>query len=280
MGGAVRYWLDGRARVHRFEALLARDLPVRVELLRDDRTVPAAIAALGGRAVTPRGITRREAGTLSQLRLRNRDAGGGAVRMTLPTPDGATHATGWVDWRDTVAYLRLTGPGHPRGGMLLRADRFGIAIRPAATRDRRDRPAAGDDRRNRPPLPPPNDGWRLDRWSTRGDARGTFDVDLLLNELLTLGSPVRDRVRPLRAHAGWLREDELRGRPVAVYELPKPAERGVRPGQARLRYWVGRAGVLRRLELRTRSGGFAQLDVVPGRTPQLAPMAGTVRARH
>jgi hypothetical protein len=76
-------------------------------------------------------------------------------------------------------------------------------------------------------------------------------------------------VKVVRARATRLRADELRSRPVAVYEVPKLAERGVGPGQARMRYWLGRDGVLRRLELRTRGGGFAQLDIVPARVPPL-----------
>jgi hypothetical protein len=120
-----------------------------------------------------------------------------------------------------------------------------------------------------PPLPPPAGGWRAQPWSARCDAGGTYDLDLLLNELLTLASPRRDPMRPLRAAAARLRADVLRGRPVTVYELPKAAERGLPRGQARLRYWVGRDGVLHRLELRTRTGGFAQLDVATGAIPPL-----------
>ena len=36
-----------------------------------------------------------------------------------------------------------------------------------------------------------------------------------------------------------------------------------------MRYWVDRSGLLRRLELRTRTGAFAQLDLVPGPVPDL-----------
>jgi hypothetical protein len=257
MGGAVRYWLDGRARVHRLEALLAPDLPARVDLLRDDKAAPPAIPALGGHPIAPREVSRREAVQLARMRQRNRATGGGRITLVLPDRAGTSRATGWVDWRTTAAYLRLTGPGHPPGGTLVRADRYGTATRPASGRN------------DRPPLPPPTGGWRLAPWSAGGDAQGAFDLELLLNELLALSAPERDPVRVVRARAARLRADELRNRPVAVYEVPKLAERGVGRGQARMRYWLGRDGVLRRLELRTRGGGFAQLDVVPGRVPPL-----------
>jgi hypothetical protein len=36
-----------------------------------------------------------------------------------------------------------------------------------------------------------------------------------------------------------------------------------------MRYWVDRDGTLRRLEVRTRSGAYGYLDVVPGPVPTL-----------
>ncbi|NGM14455.1 hypothetical protein ENC19_18200 [Verrucosispora sp. CWR15] len=42
-------------------------------------------------------------------------------------------------------------------------------------------------------------------------------------------------------------------------------------GRGPLRYWVDRSGTLRRLELSTRSGAWAQLDLTPGRVPRLTP---------
>lgn len=272
MGGAVRYWLDHRSRVHHLEALLAADLPVRIDLLRADRRPPAAIAALGGHPISPRAVSHQEARRLSGLRLRNHAAGGGRVTVTLPTGDGGTvGGTGWVDWRGTVAYLRLTGPHDRAPAQLLRADRLGVATR-RAPRAPRQGAAAG------PPLPPPDGpSWRLSRWSSRGDEQGTYDLELLLNELLSVAAPGRDPVRPLRAHAVRLRTDRLADGLVAVYEMPKRAERGEPAGRARLRYWVAQDGVLRRLELRTRGGAFAQLDIEPGRVPRL-PASG--RGRH
>ena len=85
------------------------------------------------------------------------------------------------------------------------------------------------------------------------------------------GRTVDDAVE-LRASAVWLRGDTLDGRSVSVFEMPKPAEAGEPPGHARLRYWVDGAGLLRRLELRTRTGAFAQLDLTPVPPPHLPPV--------
>jgi hypothetical protein len=257
----VRYWLDGASRVHRVEALLATDLPVRIDLVRDDRRRPAAIPALGGRPISPRAVNRREANALARLRRSNRDAGGGRITLVLPGHDGVVRGSGWVDWRVPAARLRLTGPGHPSPGTALRAGARGIATRRApkggnpgvGTADSAGRPGAA---------------WQFSRWAARADDQGAYDLELLLSELLALSALDRDPVGPVRAAAGRLRGDRLRGATVAVYELPKRSERGMPRGRARLRYWLARDGVLRRLELRTRSGVFAQLDVVPG------PVAG------
>jgi hypothetical protein len=258
MGGAVQYWLDRDARVHRLEALLATDTPVRVDLDRADRTAPAVLDVLGGATLHPRPVTDAEAETLARLRQRNLAAGGGEVRLTLPAEDGGmTRAAGWLDWRRTVAYLAVA---EPAGHRLVRADGSGVATRS-------QRPA----RTGPPPLPAPQDGgWKHTPWEGRGDERGGYDLDLLLNEALSLSGWERDDVGVLRETAVWLRADELRGTPVAVYEIPRPieVEAGVAAGEARLRYWVDTdTGVLRRLEIRTRSGGFGQLDLRPGPVP-------------
>jgi hypothetical protein len=260
MGGAVRYWLDGASRVHRLEALLATDLPVRVDLVRNDRRRPAAIAALGGRPISPRAVNRREADALAWLRRRNRDAGGGRITLVLPSGDGVVRGAGWVDWRVPAARLRLTGPGHPAPGTVLRAGARGVAIRRAPKSGYPGAGAAHFAGR-------PGAAWQFSGWAARADKHGAYDLELLISELLALSAPARDPVRPVRAAAGRLRTDRLRGAAVTVFELPKRSERRMPRGRARLRYWLAGDGVLRRLELRTRSGVFAQLDVVPGTPP-------------
>jgi hypothetical protein len=117
-------------------------------------------------------------------------------------------------------------------------------------------------------LPPPTErGWTYHDWARRADAMGGLDLDLLLNEALSVGTTSREDSARLRTSAAWLRGDSVGGHTVAVFEIPKVAEAGAARGQARLRYWVDGAGILRRLELRTRTGAFAQLDLDPGPVP-------------
>ncbi|WP_407567083.1 hypothetical protein [Polymorphospora sp. A560] len=265
MGGAVRYWLDGDARLHRFEALLAGNQPVNAHLDRADSAGITAIDALGGRPVEPRAVTAEEADLLSRMRQRNRALGGGKVTFTLPTmPIANLRGTGLVDWRNTVAYVAVGDLDKPGETALIRADRTGPAIRVAPQRVTADR---------QPPVPPPTDrSWTHVDWRQRGDAQGALDVDLLITELLALGTGARDDVAALRRSAIRLRDDRVDGTAVTVFEVGRPGQPGARPGQGRLRYWVDSSGALRRLELRTRTGAFAQLDVDPGRVAYVRPV--------
>jgi hypothetical protein len=260
MGGAVRYWLDGDARLHRFEALLTKDLPVKVDLTREERPEIVAIDALGGRTTKPRKVIAAEAEALALMRQRNRAAGGGRITLTIPMlPAGMMLANGWLDWRETVAYLGAYDMDKPDERVLMRANRTGVTVR-------NDGFAAG----KLPPLPPPAGKWQTIPWAARGDALGGLDLDLLLNEALAVSGTGRDDAAALRGFALWLRKDTLAGGPVTVYEIARGADRGGGRGAARIRYWMDRTGVLRRLELRTRTGAFAQLDITPGEVPTLS----------
>lgn len=259
MGGAVRYWLDGDARLHRFEALLTKDLPVKVDLTREEGPELVAIDALGGRVTKPRQVTAAEANALALMRQRNRAAGGGRITLTVPMiPAGMLLANGWLDWRGTVAYIGAYDMDKTDERVLMRVNRTGVTVR-------NDGFTAG----KLPPLPPPAGGWQTIPWSARGDALGGLDLDLLLNEALAVSGTGKDDTAALRKAAMWLRRDTLGGGPVNVYEITKGADVGGARGAARIRYWMDRTGVLRRLELRTRSGAFAQLDIVPGDVPTL-----------
>ncbi|MDQ7909510.1 hypothetical protein RB614_33805 [Phytohabitans sp. ZYX-F-186] len=259
MGGAVRYWLDGDGRLHRFEALLTKDLPVKVDLSREERPELVAIDALGGRATKPRQVTEDEAEALALMRQRNRAAGGGRITLTVPMlPAGMLLANGWLDWRYTVAYIGAYDMDKKDERILMRANRTGVTVRS-------DGFTAGKP----PPLPPPAGGWQTIPWSARGDELGGLDLDLLLNEALAVSGTGEDDPAALREAALWLRRDTLAGGPVNVYEIQKGADVGGARGAARIRYWMDRTGVLRRLELRTRTGAFAQLDITPGEVPTL-----------
>jgi hypothetical protein len=270
MGGAVRYYLDGQSRVRRLDALLGANLPVQIDFQRDERPELTAIDELGGAAVTPRAITPVEAKTLSRLRLRDLATRGGTVTVTMPTAGArVVRATGWLDWANTVAYLALSDPDEPGRAALLVADRAGVATRSTSPPSGKNRAAA---RLAKPPLPPPSGkGWTFSPWAQRADEYGSYDLDLLLSEALSLSSRRSDDAGYLLKTAVWLRTDAVDGVPATVYEIPKPAEKGAARGQARLRYWVDKSGVLRRLEVRTRITAFAQLDLTPGPVPKLGP---------
>jgi hypothetical protein len=218
-----------------------------------------AIDLLGGRPVTPRAVTGAEAGTLALLRQRNRAAGGGTVSLVLPAANGSVlTASGWLDWRNGVAYLAVTDPARAKERLLVRADRTGVSTLAGVPRGTDDRP----------PMPMPRGEWRRTLWPARVDTAKLTDIDLLINELLSLAGPARDSPEPLRRTASWLRAGRLVGAPVTGFEMPEPTERVPR-GHARLRYWIGDDGVLRRLEVRTRAG-FGQLDVHVGPVPYLS----------
>ncbi|QSB12953.1 hypothetical protein JQS43_14900 [Natronosporangium hydrolyticum] len=255
--GSVQYWLDEDARLHRLSALLTGQTVVDVELNRHDQTAPPVLHMLGGAALDPRPVTPSEAQTLSLLPVRHQQIGGGELTITLPGPGAERRATGWLDWHRNVAYLATYRDGAPDG--LVWADPAGVA-------HRLDQPPQA----GMPPLPaPPSDGgWRWQPWSERGDDQGGYDLDLLLQEMLSLAGWYPDPVATVAERARWLRDDTLAGTPVTVYELRRPAEAEAPAGTGRLRYWVDeQAGVLLRLELRTRAGGFGQLDLSPGPVP-------------
>ncbi|GAA4685332.1 hypothetical protein [Phytohabitans rumicis] len=257
MGGAVRYWLDGDARLHRYEALLAKDLPVKVDLTRGEQPQIAAIDAFGGRITKPRKLSTAEADLLAKMRQRNRAVGGGELTLTVPMlPAGVLRAKGWIDWRKTRAYLGVYDPDTPKERILMRVSGDGVSVR-----------AKGYTAGKLPPMPVPGGGWEFIAWSKRGDALGGLDLDMLLNEALAVSSSRRDDAKALRKAALWLRTDTIGGAPVTVFEISKVADVGGARGQARIRYWVDRNGGLRRLELRTRVGAFGQLDIKPGDVP-------------
>ncbi|MFI6757709.1 hypothetical protein ACIBF5_01000 [Micromonospora sp. NPDC050417] len=282
-GGAVRYWLDDDGQLHRFEALLAGDVPVQVDLDRAALPEVNGVAALGGPPVEPRAVTADEADLLARVRSAARALGGAEIGLTVPTqpvtelPAANLRAAGWADWSRGVAYLGVHELDRPADRTLLRADSTGVAVRDVpAPSPSASTPDPGTGTRTRPagavppPLPPPRDQeWSYLSWQRRTDALGAPDLDLLLNEALAIGGAGLGSAARLRESANWLRQESLDGRPVAVFEVPKEAEASVGRGQARMRYWVDRTGLLRRLELRTRIGAFAQLDLAPGRVPEL-----------
>ncbi|MER7331835.1 MULTISPECIES: hypothetical protein [unclassified Micromonospora] len=245
-GDRPRYWLDRDARLHRLETGLPGVGPVTVQLTRTDRPTLRPVDALGGRPGQPRALTAAERARLDRLPARLRAAGGATVTLTGPLTEGANvRGAGWVGWTGRAAYVAVADLAAPERRALLRVDGTGVT--------RADVPATTVpgtvEAPGRPPLPPPARGWRAD--PTRAG-----DLGLLLDAALRAARPPAPRGAALR-----VRGDSLRGKTVDVVEL--------RVSGALLRYWIDRSGVLRRLELRTRSGAWAQLDLAPGSVPRL-----------
>ena len=116
-----------------------------------------------------------------------------------------------------------------------------------------------------PAVPAPEGGWERVAWGQLSGTPKLTDLDTLVYEALSMGANVIDDVTRIRTYARRLRVDVLNGVPVGVFELPSAIEQQfAAPGQARLRYWVDNSGVLRRLEIRTGTGGLAQLDLQVG----------------
>ncbi|MGC5334665.1 hypothetical protein [Micromonospora sp. DT62] len=246
--GLPRYWLDHDARLHRLETGLAGVGPVTVQLNRTDRPTLRPVDALGGRPGQPRALTAVERGRLDRLPARLRARGGAAVALTAPVAAATNlRGAGWVSWSGRAAYLTVADLAVPERRTLLRVDGAGVrrAEVPAAT-------VPGTvESPGRPPLPPPARGWGA-------DPRRAGDLGLLLDAALRAARSPGGRGAPLR-----VRGDTVAGKTVDVVEL--------RTSRGLLRYWIDRAGALRRLELRTRTGAWAQLDLTPTTVPRLVP---------
>jgi hypothetical protein len=260
LGGTVRYWLDSGAKLRRFEALLPGNLSVRADLDRENRPELTAVAAFGGAPITPRAPNKTEAALLAKMRQRNLERGGARLTIAVPTvPTANLRGGGWLDWTSTVAYLAVSDTAKPTDVAFLRANAAGVAYQTKAGKAM-----------DTPPLPAPDNGWQFQAWAQRTDARGSLDIDLLLGEALASAATTKDSASYFVDHASFLRKDKINGGAMTVFEIAKPAEQGIiGRGQARMRYWLDKTGAVRRLEARTRSGTWAQLDLTDDTVPTL-----------
>lgn len=256
-GGAVGYWLDPQGRLRKLETRLGTGMPTALEFIRDDAEAFRAIDALGGRDIEPREVSDAEADMLSLMRQRNYHARAAQVRVTLPAMPGTLRtASGWLDWQRTISYLSVRDLDDSAKDELVHANAHGVARRAPEGR-------APDS----PPIPAPAGGWLRSPWGEKT----TTDLDVLLIEVLSLGFNQRDDVNRMKTMARRLRFDALDGIPVGVFELPNSLEQQWAPGTARMRYWLDNSGVLRRLEIRTETGGLAQFDITPSSTGPVLP---------
>ncbi|MEV0215565.1 hypothetical protein [Micromonospora sp. NPDC050695] len=247
--GQPRYWLDQDARLHKLVTRLPGVGPVTVTLNRADRPTLRPVDALGGRPGLPRALTDAERHRLDRLPARLRAQGGGAT-LTLTAPVGTDtnlRGTGWLSWTTRTAYLAVADLGVPDRRTLLWRDATGLA--------RTDVPAAAGgggtaETPGRPPMPPPAGAWRFAR-------SGTDELAVLAGAVISAGTAAQ------RGAALRVREDVTDRRTVDVIEL--------RATDGQVRYWIDRDGSLRRLELHTGAGTWAQVDLSPGVMPRLGP---------
>ncbi|SCE66165.1 hypothetical protein GA0070216_101224 [Micromonospora matsumotoense] len=236
-----RWWVDRDARLRRWAGRLADGTPITVELDRVDRPTPWPVDALGGRPGLSRALTDEEAARLGRLATRLRAGTGAAVTVTAPLGSAANlRGAGWLSWSAGVAYLSVAELDTLGRRTLLRRDRSGFA--------RTDVPVGPGTTAPAPPVPPPaGTGWRT-------GSQPADQLDVLVDAAVRAGGQP-----PGIGAAVRVRGDRQANRAVDVFE--------VRQQSLRLRYWLDRAGFLRRLELRTPAGLWAQLDLSPGPLP-------------
>ncbi|MGY0006508.1 hypothetical protein [Micromonospora sp. I033] len=229
-----RLWVDRDARLHRLAGWLPDGTQVTVELVRTDRPTLRPVDALGGRPGLRRALSDAEADRLARLPARLRAAGGATLTVTAPAGD--LRGSGWLSWAGSTAYLSVVEAGDPGRRTLVRA-RPGSVARLVV-------PAGGA---AAPPLPAPAGLVRA------GGRPPGDDVERLLDAALRAGRTAVPATVAVR-----IRDDRVAGRTVDVIEV-----------RGRMRWWVDRGGLPRRLELRGERGVWARLDLAPGRVPAL-----------
>ncbi|MEU9826014.1 hypothetical protein [Micromonospora chersina] len=237
-----RLWVDRDARLHRLAGWLPDGTPVTVELARSDRPTLRPVDALGGRPGLPRALSDAEADRLARLPARLRAAGGATLTVTAPSAD--LRGSGWLSWAGSAAYLSIGEADDPGRRTLVRA-RPGSVARLVV-------PAGGA---AAPPLPAPA-GLVRAVGRPPGD-----DVERLVDAALRGAATAVPATAAVR-----LRDDRVADRTVDVIEV-----------RGRLRWWIDRSGLPRRLELRTGRGVWVQLDLAPGRVPALPGAERPVR---
>ncbi|GAA0622464.1 hypothetical protein GCM10010174_46750 [Kutzneria viridogrisea] len=179
----------------------------------------------------PRALTSDEANRLAITRFRNYQAGGRAVRITVPGTAGQLVITGSVDYRTKLGYGVVHGTGRDTSSDgLIEWTAETVLVHPMA-----NAPADA-------PASPPGADWHSRPLQTSGSS-----LDSSLAIALSLGGDRPDNVELLQQNgAGWVGQDQLGGHQVDVMTGPSA---GAKPGTAgTVRYWIGSDGTMYRVQ--------------------------------
>jgi hypothetical protein len=200
----------------------------------------------------PRALTSDEANRLAITRFRNYEAGGRAVRITVPSTAGELLVTGSVDYRAKIGYGVVHGTGRDSSSAgLIQWNTTAVFFQPMA-----NPPALA-------PAAPPGADWHRRPLQTSGSS---LDSSLLI--VLSLGSDRPDNAELLPQNgAAWDRQDQVGGRQVDVMTGPGAH---TKPGTAgNVRYWIGSDGTMFQVQASVASApqpvlvGFDTQEYVP-----------------
>lgn len=209
----------------------------------------------------PRALTSDEVDRLAITRFLNYEAGGRAVRITVPNPAGGLVVTGSIDYRTHTGYGVVRGTGRDTSSDgLIQWTATTVLVHPMT-----DPPAAA-------PASPPASGWHSRPLQTSG-----MTLDSSLAIALRLGNDRPDNsVLLSQSGASWVGEDQVRGHRTDIMNGPDAG------GEARtsgtVRYWIDSGGTMHRVQAGIASESrpvvfdfdtqkYAPVKPVPGVTP-------------
>lgn len=185
----------------------------------------------GGSPAGRRALTPDEVNRLAITRFLNYQAGGRAVRVSVPGTAGGLTVTGSVDYRARVGYGVVRGTGRDTSSDgLIEWTAATVLVHPLA-----NAPAAA-------PAEPPASGWYGRPLRTAGSA-----LDSALAIALGLGSDRPDNAELLPQNgAAWLGRDRVRGHRVDIMAGPRARAGAGTPGT--VRYWIASDGTMDRVQ--------------------------------
>jgi hypothetical protein len=179
----------------------------------------------------PRALTSDEVNRLAITRFRNYEAGGRAVKITVPTTAGGLVITGSVDYRTHLGYGVVHGTGRDTSGNgLIQWSTTSVYVHPMANAP------------TEAPASPPGSGWHRRPLRTSGSS---LDSSLLI--ALNLGSDRPDNAELLPQNgAAWVGQEQVGGHRVDV--MSGPAARGKPDTAGNVRYWIDSDGTMHRVQ--------------------------------